>query len=111
VKTLQEFLEENMRDGLDFTLRVSYQAEDAGNLGFTGIGFYIHPADRDGETLSFVVRGNRLYSAEFPQNDGTTLVDYGLAVVKALREQEISTINETGKDERNGLNVRANYTI
>lgn len=84
MKTLQEYLESAIRNGsLNHTLSVVYQAEDDLNVGFTGIGFILHPADRDGETLSFVVRRNQLYSAEFPQVDGTIHIDYGLAVAQA----------------------------
>ena len=36
MKTLQEYLEQAIRDGnLHHTLSIVYQAEDAGNLGFT----------------------------------------------------------------------------
>ena len=90
MKTLQEYLEQAIRDGnLHHTLSIVYQAEDAGNLGFTGVGFILHPSGVGGETVSFLVRGNQLRAAEHLQSDGTVLIDYGLAVAIALREEEV----------------------
>lgn len=81
MKTLQQYLDQAIREGtLQHTLSVVYQAEDALDVGFTGIGFILHPASVSGETLTFVVQGNHLRTAEFPQKDGTVLIDYGLAI-------------------------------
>lgn len=81
MKTLQQYLDQAIRDGnLQHTLSVVYQAEDALDVGFTGIGFILHPASVSGETLTFVVQGNQLRTAEFPQKDGTVLIDYGLSI-------------------------------
>jgi len=51
--TFEEYLRAAAADdGFDHTLRCEVQ-------GF-GVTFYVHPSDRDGETLDFIVHGNAL---------------------------------------------------
>lgn len=54
MKTLEQYFHENMdQDVIDFSVR-------ARSFGNGRVGFYIHPDDRDGETLDFMVQGNTL---------------------------------------------------
>ena len=51
---LEQFLRENINKGqIDFSIRASI--DSLGN-----ISFYVHPANTGGDTLDFVVNGNKL---------------------------------------------------
>jgi len=53
MRTLEEYFKENLKGNvIDFSLR----AQETGD----GIEFYIHPMNRDGDTMDFSVRGNML---------------------------------------------------
>lgn len=55
--TFEDYLRfEGERGAIDFALRFSFGVMPA--VG--GLEFYVHPANRDGATLSFMVHGNRL---------------------------------------------------
>lgn len=55
MKTLQEYLEENMGKGI---IDHSFRATETGQ---GDIAITIHPDGKDGDTLDFVVAGNHLW--------------------------------------------------
>lgn len=61
MKTLQQYLEQNVAHGvIDFDLRANVDA-DTGE-----VTFYIHPEGKDGETLDWVTEGNQVRSRWCP---------------------------------------------
>lgn len=56
MKTLEQYLKDNTVNGvIDHSIRAQVTPE--------GVTFYIHPSDRDGDTLDFRVEGNVLAPA------------------------------------------------
>lgn len=51
--TFEDYLRSQMIQGIDFRIRVITRMDGK-------LVFYIHPLEKDGETLDFMVEGNKL---------------------------------------------------
>ncbi len=68
MKTLQHYFLENYKNGIvDHTIRSSVDGE--GN-----VSYYIHPSNKDGDTLDFAVFNNTNVPLQQKHNNGTTVI-------------------------------------
>ncbi len=112
-KTFQQIIENNPNIfgliGSEYIVRVIQKTQN-------GIECYIRPSDRDGETINFIIKGNKINSVnknELIKEKLDTLLEktYTLEEVKQLlyRQRELCANNAEVKQEQEYIDCTIGY--